>query len=136
MGTNFYIVTPNPDTEDVFHPMLVRHLGKSSVGWAYMLRVWPEDDLVDLDGWVAFLRRTGGRIYDEYRNEHTLEGWLSVVRERWFVRDELPDEAFLRSNHAELCHHPEGGGRFLLFSEGFSDRSHGPTWEAVDSDFR
>jgi hypothetical protein len=127
MGTNYYYI-------DRDNEMTRRHLGKSSVGWAYALRVWPEAGLMDLDSWVSYMERGGGCIYDEYKRKHTLDEWLSVVRDRWFTKDEFPDEVFLRQNHAELRFHPEGDG-LLLFSEGFSDRPHGPTWEAVDSDF-
>jgi hypothetical protein len=99
MGTNFYMVKGAwvPET-DYSHPLspLIRegtgrpaqiHIGKSSGGWCFALRVYPDNGVHTLTDWRHFAARLvgeGWRVEDEYGTEHTLDDlWRVVEREGW-----------------------------------------------------
>lgn len=72
MGTNYYL------QKNVCgccgRPEKQIHIGKSSAGWAFALRVYPHDGIKDYDDWNSLILRceeTGDgidRIVDEYGN--------------------------------------------------------------------
>jgi len=143
MGTNFYFLTPNP--EDVFRPVKVTHMGKSSAGWAFCVRTRPELGINDLADWKRHIEaHPEGKIYDEYRKRHTLNEWLRLVEMRYFYRESLPDAEFLSRNDAYVVPaepaDPEDprardGVCFLLFSQRLRDNPRGKTWECCTTDF-
>lgn len=70
MGTNYYAVVstcPNPDHDE--H----KHIGKSSAGWRFMFRWYPDERLDSVTRWHDWL--IGKRIIDEYGADVDL-GWL------------------------------------------------------------
>lgn len=99
MGTNFYMVKGEHPPEGHFdHPLnpLLKHgtgrppmihIGKSSGGWCFALRVYPDHGVYTLADWRAFASRLvgeGWRVEDEYGTEHTLDNlWRVVEREGW-----------------------------------------------------
>jgi hypothetical protein len=62
MGTNFYL--KSPDAEPL-------HIGKSSAGWCFSLRVYPEYGINNLEDWLDLLCDPYAVIEDEY------ERWIS-----------------------------------------------------------
>lgn len=63
MGTNFYHVE-QPPCECCKREYPSRHIGKSSMGWAFALHVYPDDGINSLDDWEQRLK--SGAIFDEY----------------------------------------------------------------------
>ena len=99
MGTNYYMVKGEHPPEGRYgHPLngFLRygtgqppmiHIGKSSGGWCFALRVYPEHGINTLSDWTAFASRLvgeGWRVEDEYGQQHTLDNlWRIVEREGW-----------------------------------------------------
>ena len=72
MGTNFYL--HSPACSECGHAEEVRHIGKRSDGWAFLLHVRFPDELFrhetaevpkDLAGWVELFKRDGYTILDD-----------------------------------------------------------------------
>ncbi len=85
MGTNFYL--SDPACSGCGHVERIRHIGKRSAGWRFLLHVEIESDVpVGLDGWEAEFRRPGFRIFDEYGGDYTPEAMLAIIKE-WGVPD-------------------------------------------------
>ena len=96
MGTNFYWKPePEPCHTCGHDPVETLHIGKSSAGWTFLLRVYPSKGIHDLKDWVPLWE--SGTIEDEYGRELTPQDMLSWITDR---RSELPDPEWLRANHA------------------------------------
>ena len=84
MGTNYYYhpsgerLCPHCGQET---PNL--HIGKSSGGWNFSLRVHPREDrpIRSLDDWVARWSE-GGAIFNEYGDPVTPDNMLSTIKDR------------------------------------------------------
>jgi hypothetical protein len=117
MGTNYYMVKGEHYAEGGYdHPLnpLLKwgtgrppmiHIGKSSGGWCFSLRVYPDNGVHTLTDWRHFAIRLvgeGWRIEDEYRTEHTLDDlWRVVERESW---KELASKYPLRRHIVDETH--------------------------------
>lgn len=104
MGTNYYWYNPKPayehcgrrddDTE--------LHIGKSSAGWVFHLRIHPDCDIHDLDDWVDRFYQDGSIIKNEYGSNIDPQEMLTVI----LVRFKLSTDIFawtaeeLARNHA------------------------------------
>ena len=122
MGTNYYHITnewPVPEHVDR------RHLGKSSAGWVFALRVYPEEDIRSLSD-VVELIASNGRIEDEYGYEISLEEFLIIVIDR-----RMPDDT-PRPPHTE-----RGPNNLLRFKLGVGGCiGHGTgTWDLINTEF-
>jgi hypothetical protein len=79
MGTNYYVPHKPPcptcglGSEDL-------HIGKSSMGWRFMFREYPEHGLTTWPAWKAFL--VGRMIIDEYGQAHTLDALISLIESK------------------------------------------------------
>lgn len=84
MSKNYYM-HPEGSGDPCEHCGYVRgrvHIGKASVGWAFLLHV--TDELPDLPEWIAAWSRPGWEIVDEY-------GWVYTPAEMEAkVREGLP----------------------------------------------
>ena len=90
MGTNFYarrLISPAKDTcptcghsEPAKHEE--RHIGKSSVGWNFMLHVYPEEGIHDLKDWEPILRDPDVVILNEYGDNLHPDLMLHVIQDR------------------------------------------------------
>ena len=105
MGTNYYLVPPIE-----LRPFVDRlHLGKSSVGWCFSLRVYPKRGINDMSDWR--LAMSLGHIRSEYNENLSRDAMLAIIyREGWKPRDP-PSPEWLAKNHAEagplgLARHP------------------------------
>lgn len=97
MGTNYYVIENYCDHCKRGDQ---RHIGKSSAGWTFGLRVYPEDGIHEWDDWERVLG--GQRIVNEYGDVVTLDALRTVVTKRE-GRKHSPndDERWYRDNGAE-----------------------------------
>ena len=105
MGTNYYMVKgdhpPEGHYDHPLNPLLKHgtgrppmiHIGKSSGGWCFALRVYPDHGVHTLADWKVFverLMRENWAIEDEYGKLYwPKELWPIVEREGWEKKDEL-----------------------------------------------
>lgn len=78
MGTNYYVRYPacphcGRRDED-------RHIGKSSAGWKFSLRVYPEEGVNNLEDWRREWEK--GEIINEYDEPVAVEKLLQSILER------------------------------------------------------
>jgi hypothetical protein len=138
MGTNYYM-KKEPDLFGVLRgdKPISLHLGKSSGGWCFSLRWYPERNLNSLRDWYQFLIKGRVTITDEYDVELSLDELLDIiVRRSWSNSRTFPSKfyhseaQFLRMNQAEL------GPNNLLRHKQNSYTKHGPgTWDLINSEF-
>lgn len=99
MGTNYHMVKgehyPEGGYDHPLNPLLkwgtgrppMIHIGKSSGGWCFALRVYPHQGVHTLADWRAFASRLvgeGWRVEDEYGTGYSLdELWGVVERVGW-----------------------------------------------------
>ena len=59
------------------------HIGKSSGGWVFLVRLYPEHGIDSLDDWKALLMAEPfGKILDEYGRTYTVGGLMSWIEGR------------------------------------------------------
>lgn len=79
MGTNFYW-TSDPCVT-CGHSLESLHIGKSSAGWAFGLRIHPDKGITSLDDWKKKWS-AGGQIRNEYEEVVTVEEMLDRITNR------------------------------------------------------
>lgn len=129
MGTNYYIwiTDPNGETEKL-------HIGKSSMGWVFSLRVHPERDINTLYDWLPIILNSENVIRDEYnRNIKPTEMLRNIVdRSREIAPNWSAKE--WEMNHAEPG--PNNLVRHRRMSEYGRTVSHGEgTWDYMNYEF-
>lgn len=142
MSTNYYLKT-KPGSEPCPHcgrsePSQNLHIGKSSVGWCFSLRVYPELGINTLDDWRPLIET--GVITDEYGNVWEGDYILQVIASRrrpWSPRPapakSVPDlEQWYRQNHAEPG--PNGLARHVIDGIHCVGHSEG-TWDYIAGEF-
>ena len=94
MGTNYYLrgkgcpVCKHGETT---------HIGKSSAGWVFSLRVYPDDEWDEkpnglpksLTDWVNIFNSPAYVVVDEYGKTVTSEAMIATITERSHPRGEL-----------------------------------------------
>ena len=157
MSTNHYLVYPEQvDVEchccgHVKQEQKKLHLGKSSYGWVYSLRVYPEMGLrhfYEMEEYVTKVCGEGGWIEDEYGTvlEHQVE-WFYIVKRR-SSKDNLRrqidlTEGFTNRRYSSIQHYldennaVEGPNNLLRHRiDGSFCIGHGEgTWDYFASDF-
>lgn len=58
------------------------HIGKSSAGWAFLLRIHPELRVHNLEDWKALWSKPGSVIYDGSGQTITPDLMLSIITDR------------------------------------------------------
>ena len=111
MGTNYY--WHEDECPHCKRRTPANHIGKSSAGWCFSLRVHPEDGINDLEDWKARWA-TGGVIVDEYDRHISSEEMLDIVVNR---------------SHPSGLRHSVGGMWHLDVKNG------GPTWDLCNYEF-
>jgi hypothetical protein len=134
MGTNYYAVFQikagewrNAYIDGISERV---HIGKSSSGWCFALRVDNDRGLTSLDAWTEFLREC--RIEDEYGSPCTLDELLSLITDRRGrpTRPE-PGSEWLERNNAAIG--PNGLVRHRI---GQYCAAHGQgTWDMMVGEF-
>lgn len=101
MGTNFYLHTPKEQL----------HIGKSSVGWAFALRVYPDRGINSFDDWIKLFQDEKNNFTTEYREIITFDEMYDAITQRHGLVDSNKPapfgyetwELFLNANCAEFC---------------------------------
>lgn len=80
MGTNYYVKSEvceycNRSDEDL-------HIGKSSAGWCFSLRVYPDMNIHNLDDWKQYLNSIDNVVEDEYGDIVSFDKLMSTITER------------------------------------------------------
>lgn len=73
MGTNYYLII-NDDNDKKLH------IGKSSGGWVFSLRIYPDVGINDLDDWIPMFSK--GTIVDEYNDVISYQQLMMLITER------------------------------------------------------
>lgn len=138
MGTNYYLKTNScAHCGRSDEPL---HIGKSSGGWCFSLRIYPDDGINTLGDWRTKL--ASGGIVDEYGNAIELADMIATITERshpknwtekrWASAGYSSEEHFHRSNNSlrgpnNLLRH-KLDGRFCV--------GHGEgTWDYIVGEF-
>lgn len=102
MGTNYYLET---DICECCYRCDERlHIGKSSVGWVFSLRIYPEKRINNLEDWKLNKIANNERIVDEYGREISSKEMLEIITNRNYPH--LED--LLRNEETEFIKHGEG----------------------------
>jgi len=125
MGTNYHIYITN---DDVTQDPEELHIGKSSAGWVFSLRVHPSRGIRTLYDWMPILLNSQNVIRDEYGRNITAHEMLQTITDRG--RDTLPEmtQRDLDMNHAEF-------GINNLLRTNDTDRHGEGTWDYCDYEF-
>ena len=116
MGTNYYWrETENEYCGECGRPMPWLHIGKSSAGWNFSLRIHPNEGINNLENWKE--RWEKGSIWDEYGREVTVEDMLETITER--------------SHPNGLCSHVGLRGPYWADQAAYG----GPTWDLCNYEF-
>lgn len=79
MGTNYYL---KENTCECCGRSEERHIGKSSGGWVFCLRVYPDEGINTLDDWKP--RLAANPIKNEYGDDVEFdEMWKNITERRW-----------------------------------------------------
>ena len=78
MGTNYYW-HEKPACKECGRPHKGLHIGKSSYGWVFTMRVHPDEGIEKLDDWIERWNRPGSEIFDEYNDKVSPVEMLAVV---------------------------------------------------------
>ena len=101
MSTNYYATVAATGEE--------LHLGKSSAGWVFAVRVYPHLQLNTLYDWIALLAQPGNTVRDEYGRTVELPDLLNTVMNRPDCRQKgrrpgkTPGEGSWEYNSYEFC---------------------------------
>ena len=105
MGTNYYYYEQPPCT-CCKRPYERRHIGKSSAGWMFSLRIYPDDEINDLDDWFKLFSATESYIMDEYGTMISVDEMISTIK-----REGIKCETRLRSHREYFGHYGRGTRR-------------------------
>lgn len=70
------------------------HIGKSSAGWVFALRIWPEDGISELHDWVRKFAQDGSYILDEYGDRIMPFAMLATIAARSWTKNENPGAGY------------------------------------------
>lgn len=83
MGTNFY-TTEHPPCEHCGRGGDEIHIGKSSLGWAFTFRSYPDRDLTSCPEWYEFLKER--LIIDEYGKQQIHDEFFKFIKSKKNLR--------------------------------------------------
>lgn len=139
MGTNYYLYERGDLLERVKDGSeKERHIGKSSGGWCFALRVYPAENINSLTDWYRRFKRNKSIIKDEYGYEISIDEMLRIITERsrpprvFYPTERCPtEESMLRLNNAVY-----GPNNLLRSKIGEHCSGHGPgTWDLMPGNF-
>lgn len=84
MGTNYYLIKEVNRCECCGRAdeLSNLHIGKSAGGWAFALRIYPDDGINSLDDWKQRWNQMGLVIRDSYGKQISPDGMLDIVTNR------------------------------------------------------
>jgi hypothetical protein len=101
MSTNFY-VTVAADNKEI-------HFGKSSIGWVFKIRQYPEQGLFTLYDWMSLLASPYNTVRDEYGSNVSVVELMNTVMNRTGYRrgtgiaGNTPGEGSWDYNNYDFC---------------------------------
>lgn len=136
MGTNFYVESqpPCPTCRREYEQL---HIGKSSAGWCFSLRVYPEKGINTLEDWRRIW--SGNTIRDEYGSPVSETEMLEIISQREWKRDSWESLAkgygseyeFHRRNYSQ-----RGPNGLLRHKLGSNCIGHGDgTYDLIEGEF-
>lgn len=110
-----------------------KHIGKSSAGWCFSLRIYTDDGINDLYDWMSLLHSKDYIIKDEYNRVITFDELMMIISKRsgnadnnnmhldYLNRNQaiIGPNGLLRSKIGEFCK-GHGDGTWDLFDRTFS----------------
>lgn len=138
MGTNYYL--HKNACKCCKRSQQVIHIGKSSGGWCFSLRVYPpmypgdesDSPLLNFEQWKALIEDPASVILDEYDSPVDATDMLKTISERSWPKKSAMTAADLSRNHAfegpnNLLRHIVDGSHCIGNGEG--------TWDYIVGDF-
>jgi hypothetical protein len=143
VGTNYYLYKkPKYDhcnTCDLWRDEVhAVHIGKSSFGWCFSLRVYPEGfnqfnlKIKSLEDWKRFFNDKNYLILDEYKSPIEASVMMSCITNRSFTGRTDTRDFNYKENHA--CHGPNGLMRHQVDYDFCIGHGEG-TWDLIARDF-
>jgi hypothetical protein len=140
MGTNYYLhenVCDHCGRSDE-----KMHIGKSSGGWCFSLRVYPDIGIFDWSDWLEALRKPGAIIKNEYWEVVTLEQMVSIVTDRANSQPMTDERARLHGRYSSAAdfhaknHSEMGPNNLLRHRRSDFCVGHGAgTWDLMSGEF-
>lgn len=81
MGTNYYVKSNICEKCGKSDEYL--HIGKSSAGWCFSLKVYPDLDINSLYDWKKYLKSENMVIEDEYGDIVSFDDLISAITDRF-----------------------------------------------------
>ena len=123
MGTNYYWQAP------LGEPI---HIGKSSIGWCFGVRIHPKLGINDLSDWIKRFNQNFSKIQDEYGLLISPEEMIDcIVNRKWNGPQIGRSEAFFKVNECE----PGPNGLLRRKIDGICVGHGGGTWDYLDGNF-
>ena len=132
MGTNFYLHSDECETCGRSAEPL--HIGKSSIGWCFLLHVDEEVGIDNLADWCQIIGKKGSWIKDEYGDSISAGKMLEIIMlrsSRSSSYNKEPDHWY-SSNHAEPG--PNGLVRNKVDDNNCIGHGEG-TWDLITGEF-
>jgi len=104
MGTNYYF--KKNICEHCQREEKEFHIGKSSGGWTFHFRgyrgEWSDigEEILSLEDWINYIKKTPGKIFNEYGEETSLEELLELIESKREAKFHHVDLA-LRAAHGD-----------------------------------
>jgi len=122
MGTNYYVTVADRNEE--------LHIGKSSMGWVFSLRIHPDHNITTLYDWMPIMLDNQNTIRDEYGQHITADEMLRTITVRSRNESVNWSDADWSMNRAEP------GPNNLVRGKASNDRTHGEgTWDYNNYEF-
>jgi hypothetical protein len=115
-----------------------RMIGKSSMGWCFLLRVYPDEGINDLDDWIPLFEGDGIIIKDEYKKTISKEEMMRIITARaWHgTRNTKPMNYDSWEEFHERNQSVDGPNGLLRSRIGDFCIKHGVgTWDCIAADF-
>jgi hypothetical protein len=130
MGTNYYYFR-KPKCECCGREFEPLHIGKSSVGWCFLLHVEPELGINTLDDWKSWFKVKGSYIRNECNEIRSEPEMIQIITERFVGIPITRNPKWLEQNHAE-----PGPNNLLRSQVGRGCVGHGDgTWDYITGEF-
>ena len=131
MGTNYYFYENDMQEESD-----ALHIGKSSAGWCFSLRIHPNLGIHDLPDWIKKFNEPNTRIKDEYDEITSVEEMLQIITNRSWDNKRVPIPymdwtEFHKDNHSQSG--PKGLIRAKI--DGFCIGHGEGTWDLIIREF-
>lgn len=102
LGTNYHWhEKPNPCDKCGHDEAKIIHIGKSSLGWVFMLHVDPEEGLHELEDWIERWDELGSKILSQYGTLISAHQMIDIILDRENFSEQW-SKRLMRQNDAIL----------------------------------